>query len=192
MARKLILTCSLCTNFDPIKKKCKLNGEERQALDASYASVCNEKGSFVRYMHVIPDVYNYFTINEDTPANWKPDLTRVPCDKNGLPLIVKTKRGIERAIPADPSVEITVDLVVEGKVPAILTYQGQRELIYDLGVFNAQKLADNAGVTLTVLPEEEGWEGIPDLVAAHSRTMQNSKVQGGKVWLTDKPIKWNS
>jgi hypothetical protein len=191
MAKNLILTCSLCANFDPIKRKCKLTDDYREAHDASYAADCNAKGKFVRYMYVIPDVYNYYSVNEDTPANWTPDLKRIPTDKNGLPLVVKTKRGLERAIPADPTVELEVDTIIEGKVPPILTYQGQREIIYELGVSIAQKIADKAGVPLTVLPEEEGWEGLPDMVAAY---LGATKLydRGGKAWLTEKPIKWNS
>lgn len=189
MAKNFILTCSLCDNFDPLKQTCKITGNDREAHDATYADECNTKGRFVRYMHVIPDAYNYFLVNEDIPINWTPDLKRIPIDKNGMPLIVKTKRGLERAIPADPSVTMEVERVINGKVPAILTQQGQRILIYELGVSNSQKLAEKAGISLTVLPEEEGWEGVPELLTAYMGAT-NINDRGGKAWLTDKPIKW--
>ncbi|MCM3130203.1 MULTISPECIES: hypothetical protein [unclassified Paenibacillus] len=191
MAKSFILTCSLCENFDSMKKKCKVNGVDRYAHDATYASECNSNGNFVRYMNVIPDVYNYYSENEDTPVDWAPDLKRIPTDKNDLPLIVKTKRGLERAIPADHSVELKVDTLIEGKVPAILTYQGQRELIYELGISISQSLADKAGVPLKVLPEEVGWEGIPELVGVYLGATK-SYDRGGKAWLTNKPVKWKS
>lgn len=191
MAKNLILTCSLCANFDSLRRKCKLTGDPREAHDASYAENCKIKGAFVRYIHVIPDVYNYFSVHEDTPPNWSPDLSKIPSDKNGLPLVVKTKRGLERAIPADPTVELRVDPVIGGKVPPILTYQGQREIIYEYGVTIAQQMAASAGVNLTVLPEEEGWKGLPDKVDAYLRATQKYD-RGGKAWLTEKPIKWST
>jgi hypothetical protein len=189
MSKNLIQTCSLCGNFDPLRRVCKISNETREAHDSQHASACKESGDFVRYLNVIPDSFNYFTIHEDTPADWSPDLTKVPKDKHGLPLIVKTRRGIERATPADPSIPLEVDTVIEGKVPAIYTYQGQREIIYEMGVHIAHQVAAECGVKLTVLPEEEGWEGLPEYVSAHIAA--KSRTKGGTAWLTDKPVKWN-
>lgn len=191
MAKSLIQTCSLCANFDPLKKSCLLNGEKREAHDMNYAVDCKIAGTFIRYMHVIPDSYNYFSIDEDTPHNWSPDLSKVPKDINGLPLIVKTKRGIERAIPCNSSVSLTVDTDIEGKVPAIFTYQGQRELIYEYGVSIASAEAVKAGVPLTILPEESGWNGIPEMVSFYLAATK-SYDRGGMAWLTNKPVKWNN
>ncbi|MGV2885996.1 hypothetical protein [Paenibacillus taichungensis] len=190
MAKNLILSCSLCGNYCPNTSTCKLNDEPRRAEDSSFAEACKEKGLFIRYMYVIPDAYNYFTINEDTPPNWEPDLRRIPTDKNGLPLVVKTKRGLERAIPADASVILEVETTIEGKVPPVTTYQGQRELIYELGVNLAAEEASKAGVTLTILPEEKDWEGIPEHVCAYLGATKKYN-RGGKAWLTDKPVQWN-
>jgi len=186
---KLILTCSLCANYGPIKRKCKISGEKRDAHDSSFAADCKANGTFVRYMYVIPDAFNYFSVDEDIPPDWEPDLSKVPKDKNGLPLVVKTKRGLERAIPADPTVELLVDTVIEGKVPPILTYQGQRELIHEYGVQIAKEMAERAGVKLTVLPEEEGWEGTPEMVNAYLGATKTYN-RGGTPWLTETPIKW--
>lgn len=190
MGRNLILTCSLCANYCPISQKCTLNNESRRAEDAAFAEGCKQEGNFIRYMHVIPDAYNYFPLSEDTPPDWAPDLKRIPTDKNGLPLVVKTKRGLERAIPADPSIILEVEKTIEGRVLPIRTYQGQREAIYEIGVKLATEEAAKAGVTLTVLPEESDWEGIPDYVCSYLGTNKKQN-RGGRAWLTDKPVSWN-
>jgi len=186
MANSLILTCSLCANFCPNRQVCKLNDEPCKV--DTLAEPCKNDGKFIRYMYTIPNAYNFFSINEDIPPGWRPDLTRIPTDKKGLPLVVKTKRGLERAIPADPTVTLEVTPKIDGKVPLITTYQGQREIIYELGVKLASEEAAKAGVPLTVLPEEHNWEGISniDLPCVTSRGNQL-----GKAWLTDTPVQWN-
>ncbi|RRJ54687.1 hypothetical protein EHV15_34380 [Paenibacillus oralis] len=191
MAKNLVLTCSLCANYCPNTSKCRLNDEPRKAYDSSFAETCKENGGFIRYIHVIPDVYNYYSMSEDTPPNWTPpDLKRIPTDRNGLPLVVKTKRGLERAIPADSSVILEVETTIEGKVSPITTYQGQREIIYEIGVKLAAEEASKAGVPLTVLPDERDWEGIPEHVYAYLGATKKYN-RGGKAWLTDKPVQWN-
>lgn len=189
MTKSMILTCSLCANYCPNTSTCELNKERRKPEDFSFAEDCKAKGAFVRYLHAIPDAYNYFSINEDIPPDWTPDLKRIPTDKNGLPLVVKTKRGLERAIPADSSVTLEVETTIEGKVPPITTFQGQRELIYELGVKLASEEAAKAGVPLNIQPEEQGWEGIPELVCAYLGATKKYN-RGGKAWLTEKPVEW--
>jgi len=190
MGKQLILTCSLCNNYCPNKQTCKLNNAARKPEDSSFASVCNEQGKFVRYMYVIPNSYNYFAANEDVPPNWSLDMNKIPTDGTGRPLVVRTKRGVERAIPANSSVLLKVDQKSHGTVPPITTYQGQREIIYQMGVKLASEEAEKAGVTLTVLPDEKDSQGIPEFVNAHLSGGLKNKP-GGKAWITEKPVKWN-
>ncbi len=136
---------------------CSISGERVDATSDEFAMECKKKGYFVRDMNVLPDAYNYFSADEEIPYDWKIDLSKLPKDKNGLPLFVSTKRGIERAIPANDSVSLESDAIFG--VPRIKTYQGQREIIYELGVELARKEAEKAGVELTVLPEEQGAQG---------------------------------
>lgn len=190
MVKNLILSCSLCANYCPNLGQCRLSNEPRRAEETTFAKECKEQGKFIRYMHVIPDAYNYFQLSEDIPPSWKPDMKRIPTDKEGLPLVVKTKRGLERAIPANPSVVLEVEKTIEGKVLPITTYQGQREIIFELGAKLASEEAVNAGVSLTVLPEEKDWEGIPEYIHSYLGKKQKQN-RGGKAWLTDKPVSWN-
>lgn len=154
--RPLILTCSLCANFDPNRKICKITKQPTEAISTEYARDCEKKGIFIRYMPIIPDAFNYYSLAEEIPVDYRMDLSSLPKDKEGIPLFVNTKRGIERAIPADPNVELRSNWAFG--VESIYTYQGQRELIYDLGIELAQKEAEKAGVQLTVLPEERKAE----------------------------------
>lgn len=183
MKRPLILTCSLCSNFDPNRSVCSLTGENRTAFSSEHAGTCQSEGNFVRYMHVLPDSYNYYRVDEEIPGKWKYDMSRVPTDQSGLPLFVTTKRGMERAIPANSSVKMTSDVMFG--VPRVMTYQGQRELIYELGVMNARMEAFKAGVELTVLPEEEGCEGDQAYIKDYNDREERKKQQNSP-WLSEK------
>jgi hypothetical protein len=189
--RSLILSCSLCSNYDSNRSVCKLTHERRDAISYEYAPTCKDEGEFIRYMNVIPDAYNYYAIDEEIPGNWKPDLSKLPKDEEGFPLFVVTKRGLERAIPANDSVgRLKADMILG--VPRILTHQGQRELIYDLGVTLSQKEAQKAGVELTVLPEEEGWEGIESIKRDHEIRGQVENKPRTTPWLSDEPVeRWD-
>ncbi|WP_419879499.1 hypothetical protein [Brevibacillus centrosporus] len=110
-------------------------------------------------------------------------MSRVPTDQSGLPLFVTTKRGMERAIPANSSVKMTSDVMFG--VPRVMTYQGQRELIYELGVMNARMEAFKAGVELTVLPEEEGCEGDQAYIKDYNDREERKKQQNSP-WLSEK------
>jgi hypothetical protein len=158
LKRPLILTCSLCSHYEPNRSVCTLKGEHRNALSTEEAAKCQSVGTFCRYIHVIPDAYNYYSIDEEIPGTWKMDYSKIPTDSEGIHLFVSTKRGVEKAIPANESVKVLKGNMLFG-VPRIFTYQGQRELIYEIGVGLAQKEAANAGIELTVLPEEVGSAG---------------------------------
>lgn len=186
MKRPLILTCSMCSNYDPDRASCKLNGEPREAISLDYAPRCKEEGKFLRYMNVIPDAYNYYAMDEEIPGNWEPDYSKISKDQNGIPLIVNTKRGVERALPANESVRMLKGDMIFG-VPRIYTYQGQREIIYELGVELAWKEAERVGIELTVLPEEEGWAGIQEFIVDHKARAKMKKANNS--WLSDEPVK---
>ncbi|MED0677345.1 hypothetical protein ABEV55_13750 [Aneurinibacillus thermoaerophilus] len=185
--RPLLLTCTLCSNYDPNRGICSLNGENREGLTYEYAAVCKENGNFVRYMHVLPDTYNYYRPDEDVPANWRfHDIDKVDADVSGVPLLVHTKRGTERALKANDSVkEMQADFFFG--VPRILTYQGQRELIYELGVEMAKEIADEHGVELTILPEEEGWPGVEHYQKKHLHR-KHAASSSKTTWLSEQPV----
>lgn len=172
--QNMILTCSLCSNFDPIRTTCKLNNEKREAISDKYATQCKKEGKFLRYLNVLPDAYNYFTEDEPIPDDFSVDLSKLPKDDNGVPLFVSTNRGIERAIPADNSVKLKSHMAFG--VESIYTYQGQREVIYDLGIEKARREAEKAGVRLTVLSDE-----------IENREKEGPKGEEKCIWLNDEP-----
>lgn len=158
--RPLTPSCSLCARFDSLRGVCGLTSESKDVFDTESATRCQEERRFVRYINVIPNSYNFYNLDEEFPV-FQPDFSRIPRDAKGLPLVVKTNRGLERAVPAYDGLALRVDPVF-GEVPAIFTYQGQRELIHRLGVHFAERLANREGMRLVVLPEEEGAEGCPE------------------------------
>ncbi|MFC5452564.1 hypothetical protein ACFPOG_30630 [Paenibacillus aestuarii] len=186
MKRPLIPTCSLCSNYDPNRSICKLNGEYVEAISSDHAIHCKEGGKFLRYMNVVPDAYNFYAIDEEIPGNWSPDYSKIPSDSSGVPLIVNTKRGVERALPANDSVRLLKGDMILG-VPRIYTFQGQREIIYELGVELARKEAERVGIELTVLPEEVEWTGIREFISDYKVRAQMRKTNNS--WLSDEPVK---
>ncbi|QED46968.1 hypothetical protein [Cytobacillus dafuensis] len=145
-------------------------------MDYKLPKQCQDEGRFMRNLNVLLESYHYYTIDQDIPFGWEPDLTKLPKDSDGVPLFVYTKRGLERALPADPRVPLVGDILVG--VKRIMTYQGQREIIFDLGVDIAKIEAERAGVPLHILPEEEGCIGIQELKAAYdhkARKVSQSK-----------------
>jgi hypothetical protein len=185
LKRPLILTCSLCSHYEPNRSVCTLNGEHRNPLSTEEAAKCQRKGTFCRYMHVIPDAYNYYSIDEEIPGDWKMDLSKIPTDSKGIHLFISTKRGVEKAISANDSVKTLKGDMIFG-VPKIFTYQGQRELIYEIGVVLAEKEAINAGIKLTVLPEEKGSKGIQESVIKHNTPKSTKKKKSA--WLSEQPV----
>ncbi|CAM3848735.1 hypothetical protein [Marinicrinis lubricantis] len=125
-------------------------------------------------MYVIPDAYNYYSLDEEIPVDWKIDYSRLHTDSKGIPLFVNTKRGIEKAIPANESVKALKGDMILG-VQRIFTYQGQREMICEIGVELAKKEAENARIELTILPEEKGWAGIREYKVKHNEQRSTKK-----------------
>ncbi|PLR70457.1 hypothetical protein [Bacillus sp. UMB0728] len=183
---KIYATCTLCQNYDPNRNQCSLTQEEVNPLEYAQPAECQKSGQFVRDLNVIPDVYHYFPKGENVPRFWQPDFSRLPKDEDDNPLFVSTRRGYERAIPADPSLKLKGDILV-GVSPKILTYQGQRETIYDLGVELAQSEAAAIGVPLHILPEEVDWPGIPKLKQAFLNRQGRHKNPKNQ-WFSDEPI----
>jgi hypothetical protein len=155
---KVYPTCSLCQHFDANAGHCDILEVSTVALDSNRAETCQKEGHFIRNMNVLLDSYHLFAENEAVPMEWKMDFSKVPKDERGVPLFVQTKRGIERVIAANTTVLLKGDMLLG--VNKVFTFQGQRELIYDLGVELAQQIAAYHGVKLTVLPGEENFQGI--------------------------------
>lgn len=183
MKRPLLVSCSMCSHFDSNQAICSLNQERREAVQTKHAIECQKDGRFIRYMHVLPDSYNYYRLDEEIPGNWRYDMSRIPNDESGLPLFVITKRGMERAIPANENISMKSDVMFG--VPRIMTYQGQREIIYELGVELAHSEAEKAGVELTVFREEQGWAGIESFILEYN-DQQYQKRQSFGPWLSEK------
>lgn len=185
LKRPLILTCSLCSHFEPNSSYCSLKEKSLNALSTREAADCQHEGTFCRYINVVPDAYNYYSIDEEIPGDWKMDYSKILTDSEGNRLFVSTKRGIEKAIPANDSVKVLKCDMILG-VARILTYQGQREIIYEIGEELARKEATNAGIELTVLPEEIGSKGNQEYQIEHNaRKSENRKKS---VWLSEHPI----
>ncbi|WP_047153385.1 hypothetical protein [Aneurinibacillus tyrosinisolvens] len=186
--KALIPTCSLCSNFDPLRSVCKLNDEQRQGPSSEFAKTCKENGDFIRYLYVLPDTFNYYEQDELVPSGWQYDLSKVPNDPvNQLPMIVYTRRGAERPVPANESAVLRTHPAFG--VPLALTYQGQRELIFLYGVDNAKREADKVNVELTVLPQEEGWEGIQPQRSTYE-AQYRAEQSGATPWLSDANEDW--
>ncbi|MBP1931964.1 hypothetical protein [Ammoniphilus resinae] len=189
MKRRLIYTCSMCSHYDSNRSICVLNKQNRIAYSTNYAKKCVEEGQFVRYMHVLPDSYNYYSLDEEIPTNWDYDYSKIPKDSDGNPLVVQTKRGMEKALPANESVRLDKGNAIFG-VPRILTYQGQREAIYELGVELARLEAEKQGVELTVLQEEGGSIGVMEDIREYyldNPDMRHHHKED-RSFLSDKPI----
>lgn len=188
LKKSLIPTCSLCTHFDPRRAICTLVDEKRNATSSEYAKECKENGNFIRYMYVLPDTFNYYEAHEVIPENWQYDLSKVPVDPiNQLPMIVYTSRGAERPIPANESTKLVTHPAFG--VPLALTYQGQRDLIYFYGIENARIEAEKVNIELTVLPEEEGWEGVQPQRSAYEAQYRRAEEESIP-WLSDESVDW--
>ena len=123
--RPLIPSCSLCARFNSLRGECGITSENKEVYDTESATRCQSDGRFVRYINAIPSGFNYYGLDEEIPV-FQQDLSRIPTDVKGLPLVVKTNRGLERAVPAYEGLALRADPVF-GEVPSIFTYQGQRE-----------------------------------------------------------------
>ena len=181
---KLFATCSLCKNFDPNRQTCLLSKEEVYSVEHTISSKCVETGVFIRDINVIPESYHYF-LEEDVPYGWQ---QRFPLDEDGVSFFVLTKRGTERVIPVEGcSKSLKGDPLVG--VDKVYTYQGQRELIYDLGVDLARAEAEKKGVPLHVLPGEENSVGIKLEIQRHLH-VQGSLSNPQTAWLMEDGEVW--
>lgn len=158
--RQIIYTCSLCNYFDSNQSKCMSSNKETYPQNSTDAMACKSEGLFVRNINVQYSYYNYV---EQPTFSSEPleDLSRLPKDKNGIPLFVFTKRGVERAVPAYPGLELVSHHLFGVKKE--FTFQGQRELIYDIGVNLAGKVCEGLGIKLVVLDNERGIQGKEEL-----------------------------
>ena len=162
---KIYPTCSICKHFDSNKEYCTLLEEMTTGTNQEKPSQCVKEGAYLRDINVLLDSYHLYKADEEIPYDFVIDKSKLPADKNGKPLFVLTKRGMERAIPAYDGVELISDFLLG--VNKVLTFQGQRELIYDLGVDLAKKVAATRNVELLILPGEENSTGIPSEVKRH-------------------------
>ncbi|MEX3624988.1 hypothetical protein [Viridibacillus arvi] len=154
---KIYPTCSICKHFDSNKDFCSLRNEETFAMNHQKPDECTKNGIFIRDINVLLDSYHYYKETEEVPYDFVTDLSRLPVDRYGKPLFVNTKRGMERAVPAYEGIEMESDYLLG--VNKAFTFQGQRELIYDLGVELAKKVVATKNIELVVLPGEENSKG---------------------------------
>lgn len=166
-------TCSLCVHFDSNYSSCNHLEKETFPLNQELAQLCELKGIFLRDMNVMLDAYHYYRHDEKIPSTYRRNFSKLPKDKNGEPLFVMTKRGIERPIPAYMGIQMQSDQLLG--VNKALTYQGQRELIYDLGVDMAAEVTRSKGVELIILPGEEYSTGIESEKDRHRAYFKRNK-----------------
>lgn len=176
---KTYRSCSLCIHFEPNKSSCSLLQKETKPLNQEYPVSCVESGHFIRDINVMLDSYHLYAENESVPWNFKIDMSRLPTDQIGTPLFVMTKRGMERAIPAYPELTLKGDMLLG--VHKAHTYQGQRELIYDLGFEVAEEVAKARGVRLIVLADETDSVGIQEEIQRF-RMYQNPRIKSASSW----------
>lgn len=162
---KVIPSCSLCNHFDPDKEKCSVLEINIKGINQSQPMKCISEKRYVRNLNVLLDSYHLYEKDVQVPNTFKVDFSRLSVDKEGVPLFVITKRGIERAIPAYNGLELKGDMLLG--VPKVMTYQGQRELINDLGIALATQVAASRGIELMVLESEEGSKGKPEEIERH-------------------------
>lgn len=156
--RNLIPTCSLCTHFDAIHGKCTVTNQSKVAYDIDSPKACIEASQFVRYIYVIPGIFNYYYPDEQLPPLFSPDFSKVPKDTNGRALVIQTRRGLERAIPISYEIKLSVNPLYS-TVDHIYVRQGQQELIQLLGYEYTKKLADKYDVPFIGQPKDMIYEG---------------------------------
>ena len=174
----------MCQNFDSLRNVCEILNIITEAKNTEQAIICEEQGNFIRNLNVIPDSFNLFESPEDVPEGWQPDLSKLPKDDKGRPLYTITNRGYERAIPAYDGIELKANDFFN-MVPRYTTYQGQRELIYELGYELAKKVVEEKGYKLHVLPGEEKSIGIDKYKSQYINKQGRNRP---RVLLADEPI----
>ncbi|WP_346835851.1 hypothetical protein [Paenibacillus polymyxa] len=147
--------CKLCANYNPLEESCVLQAN-------SFDFTSKNCAYFIRYMNLLPQIKSF----------------------NRRTLTVVTKRGIERAIPAYPELDLSLRCNSKGEVESIFTYQGQRELIHDYGLRVATEIANNKGIRLYVLPEEEYKENTKEKYGCK----QGEQPLKNLYWMSEYPI----
>lgn len=146
--------CYLCSNYNPNLGLCTLRNIKVNEISVNVHH-CIENKYFIRYpFALLPKKYSSIT---EFHSKFKKD-------NNGKPLFVVTKRGIEHAIQAGPEVALTYHS--NRGVPKILTYQGQRELIYDLGYHCAYIEACKYNIPLYYYFYEKESKGQKELITS--------------------------
>lgn len=184
---KIYPTCSLCKHYEPNSSMCSLYDFETKAMEQDKPAECVKQGHFIRDINVVLDSYHLFAKEEPVPPQFKVDLTRLPKDELGTPLFVMTKRGMERAVPAYPELSLIGDMLLG--VHKSHTYQGQRELISDLGIKLAEEVASSRDVKLVVLEKEVGSAGKPEEIQRY-RVYQKPRIQPKDSWIINEEEKW--
>jgi len=146
------LTCSLCNNFDAMNKKCSVLPVDTNNEEKMYAQKCASENRFVRNINVIPNHFNYY-MDDEVPVCFEEDLSHLPKDEAGNPLFVITKRGLERAIPALPTLKLKSSKFVG--VERVYTLQGQEELLLEIGYTQLQKFAFIKGISVSPVLEAQ-------------------------------------
>ncbi|MEK4487923.1 hypothetical protein MHH81_20665 [Psychrobacillus sp. FSL H8-0484] len=158
-------------------------------MNQEQPEACVKNGDFLRDMNVVLDAYHIYGPEEVVPSTYRINLSKLPKDDNGVPLFVMTKRGMERPIPANKEVQLRGDMLLG--VNKVLTFQGQRELIHDLGVELAKEVADSRNVDLLVLPGEEQSVGIEAEKKQYLLTRKRRETHDPKTyWLAKEEEKW--
>lgn len=183
--KKIIPSCSMCQNFDPLRYKCKISNEAVAANDTNKAELCNSEGNFIRDLNVFPDYFNLYPNVDQAPSGWEPELSKVAKDGEGRPLYITTNRGYERAIPAYEGCQVKIDDYL-GKVVMWSTFQGQRKMVYELGYELAKRVIEEKGYELYTLPGEEEYQGF-DKYKRHF-SAQSKVKKAPSVLLADEPI----
>lgn len=158
--KKIRYTCSLCSHFEPNKGECRVLQQTTFSQNHEAATECHTAGRFLRDMNVQYSYFNIIDENDNMNSGFIEDLSRLQRDPNGVPLFVLTKRGIERALPAYSGLELTSNHLLG--VKREYTYQGQRELIYEIGIDLARTVCEARGVELVVLDSEIDSTGFDE------------------------------
>ncbi|WP_145949557.1 hypothetical protein [Paenibacillus sp. Y412MC10] len=151
--------CIKCGNYDPLGGLCSLSHDMTAAMSA------NKCDGFIRYMNLIVQ-----------PAS---DLRRH--------IMVSTKRGIERAVPAYEGIDLGAKQNDKGMVERIFTYQGQREIIHEYGARIGAEMAAKKNIELHILPHEVDAPGNPNKIRSY---YEQKRVTADKslYWMSDTPV----
>ncbi|MEH6949709.1 hypothetical protein V7068_22240 [Bacillus sp. JJ634] len=115
------INCLYCAHYNSINRFCMLEGTSRNAPPIP-SSRCVKENNYVRYIFVVRSNKPHYSSQKYFSQFKKDDL--------GRPLYVITNRGIEHPLKAGPLVHLKN---FGNGVPRIFTFQGQRELIYEIG-----------------------------------------------------------